>query len=86
MYRMAILFWYVLLQLQIQYNIKILRTNIASVKRAHYIAIIISILIIIIIIIAKHEETALAFIFDVFFYHLNRLVISKFPDFSLTFA
>ena len=35
-------------------------------------------------IIPKHEETALAFIFDVFI--IYRLVILKFPDVSLTFA
>ena len=35
-------------------------------------------------IIAKHEETAFAFILDVFIIH--GLIISKFPDFSLTFA
>ena len=44
-----------------------------------------TILIIIIIkIIAKHEETALVFIFEDFITY--RLVISKFPDFSLTCA
>ena len=75
------------LQQRIQFNIKFLGTNIAFVKRVHYITIIISILINIIImipVILKHEETALAFIFDVFIIH--SLVISKFPDFSLTCA
>ena len=44
-----------------------------------------SILIIIIIkITAKHEETTLVFIFEDFITY--RLVISKFPDFSLTCA
>ena len=66
-----------------------LGTTVAFVKRVHYITIIIGILIIIIIIIiimtiAKHEETALSFIFEGFI--IYRLVISKFPDFSLTFA
>ena len=74
---------------------KYLGTNVAFVKRVHNITIISSILIIIstcssisiliiiiIMIIAKNEETA--FIFeDLIMY---RLVISKFPDFSLTFA
>ena len=46
---------------------KFLGTNVAFVKRVHYITIINSILIIIMIK-AKHEETALAFIFDVFFF------------------
>ena len=73
---------------------KSLGTNVAFVKRVHCITIIISILIrissrsiliiIIIKIIAKHVETALAFIFEVFI--IYRLVISKFPDFSLTCA
>ena len=63
-----------------------LGTNVAFVKRVHCITIIIIILITIIIniIIAKHEETVLAFIFDIFI--IYRLVISKIPDFSLTFA
>ena len=43
-----------------------LLTNVDSVKRVYYISIIIRILIIIIMIIPKHEETALAFTFDVF--------------------
>ena len=78
---------------------KCLGTNVAFIKRVHCITIIISILIIrliiiiisisiliiiIIMIIAKHEETAFPFIFEVFI--IYRLVISKFPDFSLTFA
>ena len=74
---------------------KCLGTNVAFIKRVHCITIIKSILIIIIcsisiliiiiiMIIAKHEETAFAFIFEVFI--IYRLVISKFPDFSLTFA
>ena len=72
------------LQQQIQFNIKFLGTNVAFVKRVHYITINSSILIIIIImVIPKHEETALAFIFDAFI--IYRLVILKFPDFSLTF-
>ena len=51
----------------------------------HQLALVnIIIITIIILIIAKHEETALAFILDVLIIH--RLVISKFPDFSLTFA
>ena len=74
---------------------KCLGTNFAFIKKAHCITIIISILIIIsnsisilitiiiIMIIAKHEETAFAFIFLSFY---QWLVISKFPDFSLTFA
>ena len=73
---------------------KCLGTNVAFTKRVHYITIIISILIIIsisiliiniIMIIAKYEKTAFAFIFEVFIIGLS-LVISKFPDFSLTFA
>ena len=77
---------------------KCLGTNVAFVKTVHCITVIISILIIIssssssssiliitvTIIITKHEETALAFIYEVFI--IYRLVISKFPDFSLTFA
>ena len=75
---------------------KCLGTNVAFVKTVHCITVIISILIIIIIssssiliitvtiIIIKHEETALAFIYEVFI--IYRLVISKFPDFSPTFA
>ena len=65
-------------------TLKILGTNIAFVKRVHCITIIISILIITIMIIVKIKETALAFIFDVFI--IYRLVISKFPDFSLASA
>ena len=68
-------------------TLQFLGTNVAFVKRIHCITIIISILIIIIIIImiiVKIKETALAFIFDVFI--IYRLVISKFPDFSLTSA
>ena len=65
-------------------TLKFLGTNIAFVKRVHCITIIISILIITIMIIVKIKETALAFIFDVFIIH--RLVISKFPDFSLASA
>ena len=85
----------------ILYNSKIsskseyLGTNVAFVKKVRCITIIISILIIIIsnisiliiiiiMIIAKHEETAFAFIFEDFI--MYRLVILKFPDFSLTFA
>ena len=67
---------------------KCLGTNVAFVKSVHCITIIISILILILIsssssssiliiinimIIAKHEETALAFIFEVFI--IYRLVI-----------
>ena len=65
---------------------KFLETNVAFVKRVHCITIIsiLIIIIIIIMIIAKHEDTALAIIFEVFI--IYRLVISKFPDFSLTFA
>ena len=72
---------------------KCLGTNVAFIKRVHCITISIliiisssiSILIIIIImIIAKHQETAFAFIFEGFI--IYRLVISKFPEFSLTFA
>ena len=72
------------LQQQIQYTIKILGTNVAFVKRVHCITIIKSVLIITPMIIAKNEETAQAFIFDVFI--IYRLVISQFPDFSLTSA
>ena len=64
-------------------TLKFLGTNVAFVMRVHCITIIISILIIIMIIV-KVKETALAFIFDVFI--IYRLVISKFPDFSLTSA
>ena len=68
---------------------KCLGTNVAFVKRVHCITIIIRILIIIssvnilIIIITMiiAKETALAFIFEVFI--IYRLVILKFPDFSL---
>ena len=74
---------------------KCLGTNVAFIRRVLCITIIISILIIIsssisiliiiiIMIIAKHEETAFAFIFEVFI--IYRLVITKFPDYSLTFA
>ena len=72
---------------------KCLETNVAFVKKVHSTIIIVCILIIIIIsssisilimILAKHEETALGFIFVVFI--IYRLVISKFPDFFLTFA
>ena len=55
-----------------------LGTNVAFVRRVHCIAIIIIILIIIIMIIAKHEDTALGFIYIIY-----RLVIKKFPDFCL---
>ena len=65
-------------------TLKFLGTNVAFVKRVHCITIIIGILIIIIMIIVKIKGTALAFIFDVFI--IYRLVISKFPDFSLTSA
>ena len=61
--------------------------------KVHCITVIISILIrissssiliiIIIKIIAKHEETALVFIFEDF---ITYRLISKFPDFSLTCA
>ena len=69
------------LQQQIQLNVKMFRNKVAFVKRVHCIIIIIIILIIIIssssssssiliniiiMIVAKHEETALAFIFEVF--------------------
>ena len=64
--------------------LKFLGTNVAFVERVLCITIIISVLIIIIKITAKNEETALAFIFYVFI--IYRLVISEFPDFSLTSA
>ena len=85
--------------LRILYNskfstpLKFLGTNVAFVERVHcitiiisvlIITIIISVLIIIIMITAKNEETALVFIFYGFI--IYRLVISKFPDFSLTSA
>ena len=60
---------YVLYNSKFSLTSKFLGTNVAFVKRVHCITIIITILIIITMIIAKHEETALAFIFYVF-YHL----------------
>ena len=79
-----IILLYILYNSKFSATLKFLGTNVAFVKRVHCITIFISILIIIIMIIAKTEETALAFIFDVFI--IYRLVISKFPDFSLTSA
>ena len=78
-----ILIW-ILYNSKFRTPLKFLGTTVAFVERVHCITIIISVLIIIIIITAKNEETALAFIFDVFI--IYRLVISKFPDFSLTSA
>ena len=79
-----IILLYILYKSKFSTRLKFSGTNVGFVKRVHCITIIISILIIIIMIIAKIEETALAFIFDVFI--IYRLIISKFPDFSQTSA